>query len=68
MEYSSIPPRAATDISACVISDTASQNRCFENTYFLQAWNSVSLLSRTAAEGKDFLGFSGYVNIKRVLM
>lgn len=68
MEYSSIPLRAATDISACVIYDTASQNRCFENTFFLQAWNSATRLSRTAAEGKEFLGFSGYINIKWVLM
>lgn len=68
MECSSIPPRAATDISACVIYDTASQNRCFENIYFLQAWNSISLLSRTAAKGKEFLGFSSCLNIKWVLM
>lgn len=68
MKCSSIPPRAANDVSACVIYDTASQNRCFENTYFLQAWNSISLLSRTAAKGKEFLGFNSYVNIKWVLM
>lgn len=37
MECSCIPLGAVIDISACVIYDTASQNGCFENTYFLQA-------------------------------
>lgn len=53
-ECSCIPLGAATDVSARAIYDTASQNGCFENTYFLQAWNSVSLLARRAAKGKRF--------------
>lgn len=54
MECSCIPLEAATEVSACVIYDIASHNGCFENTYFLQACNRISLLAKRAAKGKYF--------------